>query len=302
MKAIYFLCNVLYCSQEGKANVNATDIFGNTPLVYAVLGRHDGCAAMLLQKGANVNVNIYPNPKISTTSTKKDNSVLKPKNYKYLPSHFNTSTIDETKGYTLFEGIVRNGWLGITYLALDQMESFGMLYANAIDVAFHISQLQFAKTLINKQVNTSKLLNRVTDGRNLICSLSYEMYREAGTLEEDTEGKKGKGFDEHLMEDILDMLVEVGVSLYEPDMHGCSPFHYACLRHNLPLIKYIVTASKIDGENIFKVKDNYRRTPLMSAFWNYGKSNKGRKRSLEDNFYKVRFHNNVFFYRHRHLK
>ena len=188
-----------------------------------------------------------------------------------------------------FEGIVRNGWLGITYLALDQMESFGMLYANAIDVAFHISQLQFAKTLINKQVNPSKLLNKVTDGRNLICSLSYEMYRETETLEGNTVSKKGKGFDEHLMEDILDMLVEVGVSLYEPDMYGCSPFHYACLRHNLPLIRYIVTASKIDGENIFKVKDNYRRTAFMSAFWNYGKPSAERERSIEGNFYKVCF-------------
>ena len=288
--------NVHLCSQEGNANVNATDIFGNTPLVYAVLGRHDGCAAMLLQKGANVNVTIHPNPKISATSTKKDNNSLIPKIYKYLPSHFNTSTNDESKGYTLFEGIVRNGWLGITYLALDQMESFGMLYANAIDVAFHISQLQFAKTLINKQVNPSKLLSKVTDGRNLICSLSYEMYRETETLEDDTVSKKGKGFDEHLMEDILDMLVEVGVSLYEPDMHGCSPFHYACLRHNLPLLKYIVTASKIDKENIFKVKDNHRRTPLISAFWNYRKLNEGQERSIERNFYKVCLKNSYTFF------
>ena len=148
-------------------------------MAYAVLGRHDGCAVMLLQKGANVNVNIYPNPKICPINTieTRPNIQKLPYLYKYLPSHFDNNKQGLSQGYTLFEGIVKNGWLGVTYLALEQMESFGMIYANAIEVAFHIGQLQFAKTLINKQVNPSKLQSKVSDGRNLICSLSSEMYR-----------------------------------------------------------------------------------------------------------------------------
>ena len=244
---------------------------------------------MLLQKGANVNVNIYPNPKITSISTTmQHNCRKKARLYKYLPSHFETNKDDISKGYTLFEGIVRNGWLGITYLALDQMESFGMLYANAIEVAFHISQLQFAKTLINKQVNQSKLLHKVTDGRNLICSLSFEMHRSTETFQEGNVAKTGRGFDENIMEDILDMLIEVGVSLYESDIHACTPFHYACLRHNLPLIKYIVKASQSESKNIFKTKDKYGRTPLLSAFWNYPKIKEQKKNSTESNFYQVR--------------
>ena len=240
---------------------------------------------MLLQKGANVNVNIYPNPKINSITLKKQNRLITPTIYKYLPSHFKNNKDEKLKGYTLFEGIVRNEWLGITYLALDQMERFGMLYANAIEVAFHISQLQFAKTLINKQICLRKLQTKVTDGRNLVCSLSFEMYQNTETFQENKE--KAKGFDEYIMEDILDILTEAGVSLYEPDNHGCTPFHYACLRHNLPLIKYIVTASQSDKEPIFQRKDKHGRTPFISAFWNYTKPNKGKKHSLEANFYKV---------------
>ena len=269
--------------QEGNANVNATDKFGNSPLAYAVLGKHDGCAAMLLQKGANINVKIYPNPKQGSTNTRTERHKKVSSPYKYLPNHFNDTKEDETsKGYSLFEGIVRNGWLGITYLALDQMEKFGMLFANAIEVAFHISQLQFAKTLINKQVNPLKLQEKVTDGRNLICSLSFEMYRESETMKGD-DGKK-KGFDEHIMEDILDMLTEVGVSLFEPDVHGCTPFHYGCLRHNLPLIKYIIKAAGEDYQKLFKTMDKNDRTPLMCTFWNYTKI-----KSPNDNFYKVTY-------------
>ena len=236
---------------------------------------------MLLQKGANINVKIYPNPKEASFKTRNENQKKISSPYKYLPAHFkDTKDDDASNGYSLFEGIVRNGWLGITYLALDQMERFGMLFANAIEVAFHISQLQFAKTLINKQVNPQKLNERVSDGRNLICSLSFEMYRESDTMKEDS-GKK-KGFDEHIMEDILDMLTEVGVSLFEPDDHGCTPFHYACLRHNLPLIKYIVKASGDNIKKLFKIADKNGRTPLMSAFWNYTKI-----KNYNDTFYKV---------------
>ena len=125
-----------------------------------------------------------------------------------------------------------------------------------------------------------KLNEKVTDGRNLICSLSFEMYRESETMKEDN--TKKKGFDEHIMEDILDMLTEVGVSLFEPDKHGCTPFHYACLRHNLPLIKYIVKESGENCKKLFKMVDNNDRTPLMSAFWNYTKV-----KNTNNNFYKV---------------
>ena len=92
------------------------------------------------------------------------------------------------------------------------------------------------------------------------------------------------------MEDILDMLVEAGVSLYEPDVHGCTPFHYACLRHNLPLIKYIIAASKsktITKQNIFKVKDNHGRSPLISAFWDYSEPHMDKGVVKERPFLKV---------------
>ena len=155
------------------------DVAGNTPLAYAVLGKHDGCATMLLQKGANVNVNVYPCAKTTQITTARQHKERhRPLLYKYLPSHLMNDADFAIESYTLFEGIIKNGWLGLTYLALDEMERFGMSYARAIEVAFHLSKLQFAKTLINKQVKTSKLLHKVSNERNLICALAFEMNRE----------------------------------------------------------------------------------------------------------------------------
>jgi hypothetical protein len=50
--------------------------------------------------------------------------------FKFLKSHFEVNENEEKKkSFSLFRGIVQNGWLGITYVALERMERFGVSYA-----------------------------------------------------------------------------------------------------------------------------------------------------------------------------
>ena len=178
------------------------DKHGNTPLAYSVLGKHEGCALILLQKGANVNVDIVPVPaegEISLDVEKEDNPEDE---FRFLPEHF--AKKDNLKPYSLFQGVILNDWLGITYMTLQQLEVFGMSYAKAIHVALRNSKIQFAKTLTAKQVSVDNLKQKVDKKRNLIHCLAQEC-------------KAGDRND--IQVDILELLLQAGLSclLYTSD-------------------------------------------------------------------------------------
>ena len=90
----------------------------------------------------------------------------------FLPRHFETKAKDEK--IPLFQALVQNDWLGLTFVAMKDMEKFGMSYAKAIEVAFKLKKFQFAKRLIEKQVSVAKLQAKVSKGRNLINALAFE--------------------------------------------------------------------------------------------------------------------------------
>ena len=98
-----------------------------------MLGGHSGCALMLLQKDANIDVDVHPEHHVDASS-KADadkSSCRRRTKFKFLKSHFEAdeSLTSGQRSYPLFRGIVQNGWLGLTYVALDKMEKFGVSYA-----------------------------------------------------------------------------------------------------------------------------------------------------------------------------
>ena len=233
--------------QKG-ADINAVDKHGNTPLAYSVLGKHEGCALILLQKGANVNVDIVPlaNPGESGA----DESEKSPEEqFRYLPIHFMPKSLN--KPYSLFQGVILNDWLGITYMTLQQLEVFGMSYAMAIHVALANGKIQFAKTLIAKQVSVEKLKQKVEQKRNLIHCLANEC-------------KSGDRSD--IQVDILELLLQADVSPAEKDVHGCSPLHYACKNQNLELIKVLLKEDRVIRS--INVMNNLEISPFGAIFWN----------------------------------
>ncbi len=128
------------------------------------MGKHEGCALVLLQKGASVNVKVHPEDMAGARKEEVE--------YKFLSEHYDRDNSSEE--YTLFQGIISNNWLGISHVALAQFESFGMTVARAVEVAFHMQKLQFAKNLLGKQVSGKKLRDKVTNGRDLLLSFAYE--------------------------------------------------------------------------------------------------------------------------------
>ena len=103
------------------------------------------------------------------------------------------------------------------------MEANGMSYANAVEVAFELNKFQFAKRLIEKQVSIQKLREKVANHQNLLLAFASNC---------------PNGFDVVCSENIVDLLMEAGISISEKDQNGCSVVHYASKMHNLPLLKY----------------------------------------------------------------
>ena len=140
--------------------MDSLDSFGNSPLANAVHCCRESTSLMLLQRGADLRGEIDPKAAdemdrwqgSGESNRKKD---IAPQHFRYLPRHFASG--DEPK-YTIFEGIVRNSWLGLTYLALERLQTLdGFNQTTAIEVAFRVDRLRFAKTLITKQIDLATL-------------------------------------------------------------------------------------------------------------------------------------------------
>ena len=157
---------------EKGADIEAADARGNTPLACAVLGGHEACALVLLQKEANLNVTIYPNEIRTSPDDDEEEDKFKVDRFSFIPSHFERDLSAEP--HSLFQGLVQNDWLGVTYMALQQLEGFGMSYARAVEVALKMQKVQFAKTLIGKQALVERLREKVGGGRNLLCCMAHE--------------------------------------------------------------------------------------------------------------------------------
>ena len=69
---------------------------------------------------------------------------------------------------------MQNDWLGMTYMALQRLEAFGMSYACAVEVALKMQKVQFAKTLVGKQAQAERLREKLGGGRNLLCCMAHE--------------------------------------------------------------------------------------------------------------------------------
>ena len=146
----------------------------------------------------------------------------------------------------------------------------------AIETAFRVDRLQFAKTLITRQVNMDDLNQIGEVGRNLLISLAFYL-------------KTTKPELEPLVEDIFEFLVnKAGLDVSLADRHGCTALHYACLNANLDMVKLVclsgrkdfgkmlnsrgrlyIINSRFEHQYIWTVADSLGRTPLAAALWKF---------------------------------
>ena len=236
------VCSLLLL-QKG-AYIEDIDNLGNTPLANAVHGRHNSCSLMLIQNNANINVMIHN----KNDEIPEENPTLL---YRYLPEHWSQQSA-KTQGHkSVFEGIIDNNWLGLTYIALNKLEKFGFSIVKAIDVAFKLEKFQFAKTLLKKVVDNKKLQEYLPSGRNLMGSFAYYCK---------------KTIDQELIEDIFIILDEAGVSVDSKDFHrGFGSLHSSALLKNEKLVELILSKNSV----AVNLKDNVGRTPIDAYFWVY---------------------------------
>ena len=229
------------------AELECHDTLENTPLAYAVDGGHNSCALMLIQKEANINVKIHKHMESIRPSCVKRNT------WKYFLEHWKEDQIvKEKQPISLFEKIVDNNWLGITYIVLGKLEKFGFSIARAIEVAFKLGKFQFAKTLLSRTIDVKKLKEIVNNRRNLIGSFAFYC---------------NNNVDKELVEDIYTILTEADLQVDQKDDCGCVPLHSASLLHNETLVGLLMRTSQ---ESV-SILDNYGRSPLDAYFWNFEK-------------------------------
>ena len=165
---------------------------------------------MLVQKDANINVTINNSDLSEDTQTEE-------KFWRFLPQHFLTTPEKDCKAVSVFEGLVTNNWLGLTYIALEKLELFGFSLAKAVEVAFKLGKFQFAKTLLGKALDNQKLQEILAAKRNLLSCLAFWCRGDP---------------DADLIRDIFEILTESGVSPAVFDEFLCSPLHYAAFNEN----------------------------------------------------------------------
>ena len=123
-----------------------------------------------------------------------------------------------------------------------------------------MQKIQFAKTLISKQVDVEKL-KQIVDGKNLIDWLASEALATSAP---------------QIQVDVLELLVEAGVNILE---NGCAPLVHACKMHNLALVKEImrILGEKFDSrfvKNLVNSNTFANEYPMSALFSEYTKSNK----------------------------
>ena len=197
---------------------------------------------MLVQRDANIN----------TTINTTEEEPQKEQFWRFLPQHFSSKNERNGGNISVFEGLVSNNWLGLTYIALEKLEIFGFSLAKAVEVAFKLGKFQFAKTLLGRALDKQKLQEILDLNRNLATSLSF-------WCRENTE--------EDLITDIFEMLRDSEVSLAWVDEFQCSPLHYAALNKNRRLMELLLLDS--DLREKINEEDKFGRTALAAFFYNY---------------------------------
>ena len=136
-------------------------------------------------------------------------------------------------------------------MALQRLEEeSGMSYAKAVEVALKMKKVQFAKTLVGKQVEAAKLLSRVGSSRRTLLGALCE---ECGP--EDSAD---------LQPDLAEMLSSSGVGPGDADAGASSPLHHACAKHNDVMVEWLLK-NKVEA----KTGNEAGMTPMACLFWNF---------------------------------
>ncbi|XP_013787560.2 serine/threonine-protein phosphatase 6 regulatory ankyrin repeat subunit B-like, partial [Limulus polyphemus] len=227
----------MYLSQRMKT-LDLKDKNGNTPLGLAVLHKHEGCAVMLLQKGASCTLDL-----VHTRPVREKENAWKWNYLKELPK--------PSIKHSILQEAVSIDWQGVLYLMLDQLETVGKGLSLALEAAVATSHYQLAL----------KLMSRVRFGQTL--------YSEKQTMLHLLAREAVPGYQEELQVKVAKALIDKGVPIMARDEHDCSVVTYAAVNWNDTLCHFFTDVMGIT-EVIKADPDKSEHTPFSALFWQLG--------------------------------
>ena len=231
-----------------KPMIDRLDKDGNTPLSFAVSNKHDSCAIILIQNGANVKSNVVFAPKDKPEPDKNKKPL-----WRWKPLVIPEAT-REKKTYSIFQEAIQGELQGVAYMVL---EASGNIDSRVIEAALRVNQYNVALRLLRKITDRPQLQILNDQQQNLFHVLALHTT---------------PGLQSSLQLKVAQMLLDKGVSLSKTDENGCTPLHYAALTHQqYDLAKFFI--DKNSALNLNK-RDKFDRTVLAAFFWDHQKVTK----------------------------
>lgn len=233
---------------QKKASVDRLDKDGNTPLSFAVANRHDSCAIILIQNGANVKSNVVFAPKDKPESDKNKKAL-----WRWKPLVI-PEVAPEKKTYSIFQEAIQKELQGVAHMVL---EASGNIDSRVIEAALRVNQYNVALRLLRRITDRSQLQILNEQQQNLFHVLALNT---TPCVQNSLQLK------------VAHILFDKGVSLSKTDENGCTPLHYAALNHQqYDLAKFFVEK---DTALDLNKKDKFDRTVLAAFFWDHQKVTK----------------------------
>ncbi|XP_071963816.1 poly [ADP-ribose] polymerase tankyrase-like [Antedon mediterranea] len=231
-------------------NYEVRDKFGNTPLATAMIGGYDSMCIMLIQKGANINIDVTEVTDEMLIPPKKDKAEKTKKYWQWKPTK---TPPDTPTTMPFFRSALEKNWQGVCYLVMDRLDKFMMSYTQAVQCAFEAFKYQMALTMIRKQKESQRLTALNNKGQNLLHLLCLNAPKDEST---------------DLQVQVADMLGKRGLNFFRKDSYSCTAITYAAASQNNSLIDFFFNSDNDQFETSISTPDSIGRLPMAALFYN----------------------------------
>ena len=254
------------------ADINATDVNGDTPLSLAVRLKKKSVVLALIQAKPNLKITVdnstdfsfvQNEPSLSPKDDKKPVEIMKWRQIAVAKKPATTfSVLYGIEGrVNLFTAVIKMEWQGLTSLMIDTLMDNDKKYVwDLAAAALASANFNLAIAIFSKVDGRQDLMNIIKNNRGPHGRTLLHVFALGATckLNQNTLGTN--------VATVTHLLYKFGLSDETVDDYGCQPIHYACLNQFQPLVYHF--GSQMHAKNQpFKV-DKFKRTPLHALFWN----------------------------------
>jgi len=218
-----FTISSTYLLQRG-AELNAKDNNGNTALVLSLLANHMDYAVTLINKSADIKVQVTIMPQKPQDHNNRFNNrynrggPMRKQKKQHFGSYSAEKDEDNTpKVLSLFNYVLSNNMMGLAYLFID----LGVDPTSAVEDALTTFKFNIVPTLISKTARNVITKNN-ENKQNLFHIIAKHNIPTV------------------ILSKIGKLLTERNVSMTQLDNQGMTPLHLACIANNLSTVKFFL--------------------------------------------------------------